>query len=362
MEVKFRAYRDYINEPVRIECPDISWDVRSVVIGSKRFPASRLDIGGRTYLCAVVDAKAGDHVMTVSEDQCIGGHVCGIIEDGSCIAVTIDGKPFTKYYFGSDLAKPYLGPVLSKDGISFTRLNFAEKEHPHQRSVFIAVGDVRLKGLTPDGEEGVDFWNEPQNRGAQIHKKLGCLYAMPSYMMISADNVWQNADGVPMLDESRSFVMYPQDPECRYIDVTTTFTASYGDIEFGPTKEAGPLGIRVADGIRGDRGGHIRNSWGGIAEKECWGRPAVWCDYSGEINGHKLGVAVFDDERNERFPTTWHIRDYGLFAANNLYFRGGLRIAAGESLTYHWRLVFHEGDCDVASKYIIYENQNHISR
>ena len=362
MDLKFRAARRYVNEPVRIECPDLSWDVKSAVIDGRRFPAARLDIGGKTYLCALVDAKAGDNVMTVSDVLCGDCPEGGIIKDENCAAVTIGGKPFTKYYFGSDLAKPYLGPVLSKDGISFTRLNFKEKEHPHQRSVFIAVGDVRLSGLTPEGKEGVDFWNEPAERGVQAHKKLGTLYAMPSYMMISADNVWQNAEGVPMLDESRSFVFYPQDPSCRYIDVTVTFTAAYGDVKFGPTKEAGPLGVRVADGLRGDRGGLMTNSWGAKTEKECWGRPAVWCDYSGEISGHKLGVAVCDDERNERFPTTWHIRDYGLFAANNLYFRGGLDIPAGESLTYRWRLVFHEGGCDIASKYIIYENQNHISK
>ncbi len=49
---------------------------------------------------------------------------------------------------------------------------------------------------------------------------------------------------------------------------------------------------------------------------EVWGHRSKWVDYSGSINGEKLGVAIFDSPTNPRFPTYWHSRDYGLFALN----------------------------------------------
>jgi len=43
---------------------------------------------------------------------------------------------------------------------------------------------------------------------------------------------------------------------------------------------------------------------------------ADWCDYYGSIGGKTVGIAMFDHPSNPRHPTTWHVRDYGLFAAN----------------------------------------------
>ena len=59
----------------------------------------------------------------------------------------------------------------------------------------------------------------------------------------------------------------------------------------------------------------IRNAEGKTGEKECWGYVSAWCDYSGEIDGKPVGVAVFADPNN-KYPSAWHVRDYGLMAAN----------------------------------------------
>ena len=34
------------------------------------------------------------------------------------------------------------------------------------------------------------------------------------------------------------------------------------------------------------------------------------------LGGKTVGLAIFDHPSNPRHPTTWHVRDYGLFAAN----------------------------------------------
>jgi hypothetical protein len=85
---------------------------------------------------------------------------------------------------------------------------------------------------------------------------------------------------------------------------------------------------------------------------EVWGHRSKWVDYSGAINGEKLGVAIFDSPANPRFPTYWHSRDYGLFALNPFGQKAfdpqaeesHWTLAAGQSLKFRWRVVIHPGD------------------
>jgi hypothetical protein len=95
------------------------------------------------------------------------------------------------------------------------------------------------------------------------------------------------------------------------------------------------------------------NSQGGEGEKQIWGKPADWVDYSGTISGQKVGIAVFDSPRSFRHPTTWHARGYGLFAANPFGLREFTRdpqkdaswtIPAGKSLIFRYRVLIHEGE------------------
>jgi hypothetical protein len=50
--------------------------------------------------------------------------------------------------------------------------------------------------------------------------------------------------------------------------------------------------------------------------REVWGKPARWVNYSGEIEGEKLAIAIFDHPSSFRHPVRWHSRDYGLVSAN----------------------------------------------
>ncbi len=318
-------------------------DVNAVSLFGRLFPAEVAN--GK--LTAVLSLPAGQYELTPvkAEPSAIPAPVLSLVPSGDGengkLEVLIDGKVFTSYVYTNELYKPYLGPVMTSFGESFTRLDFETKEHPHHRSVFFGVGDVSLDGREDIGS--VDFWNEPANCGIQVHKGIENVKVTPASASFTAKTLWTSHDGVPMIDTEYEYKFYAQPEGCRYVDLTLTYTAAYGEVKFGVTKEAGPLGVRMADPLRVDNGGYMRNSYGASGEKECWGKAANWCVYGGELDGHKVGVAVFDNESNERYPTTWHIRNYGLFAANNLYFRGGLTIPAGEKLTYRYRIVFFEG-------------------
>ncbi|MFH5185257.1 PmoA family protein [Paenibacillus sp. TAB 01] len=268
-----------------------------------------------------------------------------IHEESKKIDVRVGGSYFTSYVYDSTIAKPYLGPMIGPYGDSYTRLDFETKEHPHHRSLWLAIGDVN----------GIDMWNEPAERyGRQLHQRFTEVADGPVCGVITSHNVWTSFNKKPQIDEVRTITLYNTPAGGRMIDLDVMFTANYGQVEFGATKEAGPLGIRVAESMKVDNGGTMVNSYGSVSEAECWGKRAEWCDYFGEVGGHTLGIAAFDHPDNEQFPSYWHIRNYGLLAANNFYFSGGKLIKPKETVRYQYRVYFHEGDTQaggVANKY-----------
>ena len=154
----------------------------------------------------------------------------------------------------------------------------------------------------------------------------------------------------------------------RVFDFEITLLASNGPLTFGDTKE-GTMAVRLAETMRlkGKVGqGHIVNSEG-VRDDKTWGKRADWCDYSGPVDGKNVGIAIFDNPSNPRHPTWWHVRDYGLFAANPFgrhdfeslpdKTAGNLVVPAGGSITFRYRLYLHEGDeqqIGVAAKYAEY--------
>jgi hypothetical protein len=175
---------------------------------------------------------------------------------------------------------------------------------------------------------------------------------------------WMDKDGEsPTVDEQRDIFIYNLLNSETILDVRVKFRAKYGDVKFGDTKEGGFLSVRVADSYRGSHGGRIENSNGLVAEQECWGKKAAWCDYSGLVNKHTVGIAIMDYPENYGYPTYWHVRDYGLMAANpiaisefkhNKKLDGSYVLKANETLDFQYRLYVHAGnarDAKVEDKY-----------
>ncbi len=342
-----RAVRDMKAEPVYLTAKEgaVSDKVTALVGEGVTFPAGAYKDG----VIALVTAKKGEtFVLTAEEGK--AASKAEIVGENGRYEVKLGGHHFADYICDGSSNKPYFGQVVDNAGNPFTRLDFTVKEHPHQRSVYIAVGDVN----------GVDCWNEKTNYGHVYNEEIVGTVSTAAYASITARNRWTDFSGEKdLVEETTKFTVYNQDEDCRLVDIETTFTAKYGEVVFGPTKEAGPLGIRLIDGLREDIGcGTLSNSWGGVGEKECWSRSAAWCDYAGKLEDvGDMGVTVFDNEKNERFPTAWHIRSYGLFAANNLFFKGGLTIRDGESLTYRFRLMFRRREMtreELSDRFVLY--------
>src|SRR6185295_7073001 len=123
------------------------------------------------------------------------------------------------------------------------------------------------------------------------------------------------------------------------------------EVVFGDTKE-GSFGVRMASSIRVDskQGGEIVNS-DGLTNQAAWGKPAAWVDYHGPVDGETWGIAILNHPSSFRYPTYWHVRTYGLFAANPFGIHdftgstdGSFTLAAGKSIELKYRVLLHKGD------------------
>lgn len=342
MKITAKAIRNCKEEPLYIKCDEeISGNISCAVDEKGNvYPAQKIDGG----VIVIITADKDEEIkLTLSNEKTFDD--ISFSAGNEKLDILFNGKLFSSYQYLSELKKPFFGPVYTKTGNTFTRPDLHHEEHPHQRSVFIGVGDVN----------GVDLWNEPENSGYLSKGKPKNIVCGSAFASFEAVNIWLDKDGNALIDETRKTTVYNQSEDCRYVDLEVTFKASYGDVEFGDTKEAGPLGVRVNEAIDVDHGGYMRNSYGAVGESECWSKSAQWCLYGGKLDGEDCAIAVFDNEKNERYPTCWHIRDYGLFAANNLYFRGGIKIPKDEEIKYNFRICFfnNSGD-DVNDRFLIY--------
>jgi hypothetical protein len=276
------------------------------------------------------------------------------------IAIEIDGRPFTDFYVaGPEVTKPYLHPLRAATGTYVTRMwpmeNVPEeegtkKDHRHQRGLWFGHENVN----------GVDFWNNEAsyttpNRGRIVFRKLGAITSGKDKGTLAATFEWTGPTGEALVREDRVMTFY-SGPTLRVIDFDITLTA-LREATFGDKKD-GLFGIRLRPALQEDTGtGHISNADGLAGEKQVWGKPSDWCDYSGQIGGEKLGIAILDHPGNPRHPARWHARGYGLFAENPFGLAvftgdasqsGSLALAAGRRLRFRYRVIVHPGDAKSA--------------
>lgn len=295
-----------------------------------------------------------------------GADAVKITEQPDRLRVEINGKLFTEYRF-TGAPHVYFYPVIGPGGVQMTRhypmdpnVPNEEKDHPHHRSLWFSHGAVN----------GVDFWSEASRAGKIVHDKFLEIKSGETVGLIRSTDKWIAPSGEVVCTDERTFRVYARPDSERLFDFEVTVHAPADkDVVFGDTKE-GTMGVRVAESMRlkpnkfnaGKPGGHIVESTG-VRDGKTWGKRAEWCDYSGPVEGRTVGIAIFDNPSNPRHPTWWHVRDYGLFAANPFGIHdfekkpagtGNLTLPAGKSLTFKYRFYIHEGDekaAGVADRY-----------
>jgi hypothetical protein len=293
------------------------------------------------------------------------------------VDVTVDGKPFTSYMWPERVSKPILYPIRTARGTVVTRGFPLEPrpgeraDHPHQVGFWLTYGDV----------DGVDFWGNSEAIPPAERAKMGTIRQREVVAARGGDGKGElevKADWVApgpkvVLEESTRFVFHA-DAATRAIDRLTTLTAKGGTSTFRDTKE-GMLGIRVARALEQpstepevftDARGELTKvpvldnegvtglytSSEGLKGDAVWGTRARWMALSGRVGGEDVVLLICDHPRNPGFPTYWHARGYGLFAANpfgpKAYSNGKDKeqpysIPAGQSTVLRYRLAILPG-------------------
>lgn len=275
-----------------------------------------------------------------------------LFETNNVIRVELDGKLFTEYHF-REVSRPFLYPILSASGDHLTRrwpqetVPGEEHDHPHHHGLWWAHGAAN----------GQDFWSEAQGAGRTVHQSFAELSSGAEEGVLISRNRWVDHSGNVVANDERTFrFLAPRGGE-RILDFSITIFATPGELVLGDTKE-GSMAIRLAESMRvkaadGTTGrGRLVNREG-LQNGAVWGTHSAWCDYSGPVGSSVQGVAIFDHPGNPRHPSTWHARDYGLFAVNPFGLHdfekappgtGDLKIPAGKSVTFRYRFYFHPGD------------------
>jgi hypothetical protein len=259
------------------------------------------------------------------------------------VDVLIDGKLFTSYIWPESIKKPVLWPVISAGGNEVTR-QFPLKnkageraDHPHHVGVWLNYGDVN----------GLDFWNNSEaiteekagNYGTIYHESIGTTKSGKGEGLLVTSASWKDNTGNVLLNEISEYV-FSVDGKTRIIDRSTVLKATNGKVKITDNKE-GMFAIRVTRALELPSKGKVQltDSHGNVTEVEAsddktatgsylssegitnddvWSTRGRWMKLSGVLNGEKVAVVIFDHTSNPGYPTYWHARGYGLFAANTL--------------------------------------------
>jgi len=298
------------------------------------------------------------------------------LPDQKRVDVNIDGQLFTAYQYPNHIAKPILYPLLTASGKALTRGYPIEPrpgervDHPHHVGHWLNYGNVN----------GLDFWNnseaiaaEKKHRYGTIeHQAIKVAKATNGKAHLAVSAVWKAPAGEMLLDEATQFIFSVQD-DIRIIERITTLTAKEVDVSFKDNKE-GMFGIRVsralefptdrpqllvgADGKpntektinnEGVSGNYLSSE--GLEGSGVWGTRAKWMKLYGKLDGEAASITIVDHPSNPGYPTYWHARDYGLFAANPLgqsvFSKGkeqlNFSLKAGEKVTFRYQILVHSG-------------------
>ncbi len=299
-----------------------------------------------------------------------------LVQESGKVVVKINNQVFTQYLFGAGelqgCKKPVLFPVLTAKGTAVTRgyplqpRSGERVDHPHHVGVWFNYGDVN----------GHDFWNNSTAIGPEHKGPFGTIVHTgirqakngqdKGVLTVTAD--WLDKDNQPMLKETTTFV-FSGDTILRTIDRITTLTALNKEVSFKDNKE-GMIAVRVARPLEhpSDKPeiftdasgqattvpqldntgvtGHYRSSEG-IEGEQVWGKRAKWMNLTGKIGDEAISLVIVDHPQNVGYPTYWHARGYGLYAANPLgvkVFTEGkeelnYKLPAGKSVTFRYRIV-----------------------
>jgi Methane oxygenase PmoA len=317
----------------------LAWAVVVVVIGVGAIAASRPGRSGPGKLDNAIQAgPKGPALPGAAAQVAVTPN-----ESARRVDVTIGGAPFTAYIWPERLRKPVLYPIRAATGTLVTRgwpldpRPGERVDHPHHVGLWLNYESVN----------GVDFWNnsdalkpaDAAKMGTIFHRRIVSAKSGASRGELVTEMDWVMPTGKTILHE-RAVFAFAGDSTARRIERISTLTALDERVVFADAKD-GMLGMRVARQLEQpsnepqvytDIAGRatsvpVMDNTGVTGEytssegkkgDAVWSTRGRWTMLTGKIGDEAVTLAILDHPKNPGFPTYWHARGYGLFAANPL--------------------------------------------
>jgi hypothetical protein len=298
------------------------------------------------FLSLAFTACAAQHPSPVSSFE--------VEQHSDRLIITHDSKPVAHFVFrDTNIFRPYFAHVHTPDGLQVTRnhppiAGVDPVDHATMHpGIWLAFGDI----------SGQDFW---RNKAIIRHDEFTTQPTTGRDQLsfgTESTLIATNGDALAKLDST--FILTSQH-DGYLLSWKAAFTPLTDHFTFGDQEEMG-FGVRVATPLSEKNGGNVHNSNGLTGAKNCWGKTAAWCDYSGMLSNRLVGITVMPNPGN--FRTSWfHSRDYGLLEANpfgrKAFTKGeasSVPVRKGESLTLRFAAFIHSSPtnkpADIAGAY-----------
>ena len=272
------------------------------------------------------------------------------VKVGSKINVTIDGKYFTSYIFSSDEKYPFFYPVNGPlSGGSVTSMR--NGEYPHHSSLFFGCDMVN----------GGNYWQEGLERGRIISVNAEILKEGGDTVVISDECIWSRPGAISPVKDSRKITITAPSANVHQMDVEITMEMLI-DVHIRKTNHS-LFSARMAADLSVKNGGTMVNAEGAKGEKDTFGKPSPWIDFSGKRGEFIEGLAILQHPSNPWYPSPWFTRDYGFISPTPMYWpQNGEEtfMKKGEKLKLCYRVLVHGGsavEAKIGELFEIFKNQ-----
>lgn len=276
--------------------------------------------------------------------------------------VKLDGREAFVYYYEGVRDLPHIYPLNSPSGKNM--LVRKTEPWPHHRAFWIS-DTVERDGVKGDVYNsyysGVKVGNKehesPFNAGAR-HVSFGETSATSGTAHIAQELVWETSrtqTAFPLLTEHRDMKLYALDG-AYLIDLSFKLQADFGDVKFisDAVHYSWPY-LRLNSTFSGDGGGVITASNGATGQEATNLKPALWMDYSNNVEGTTEGVAMFQWPDGEE--RKWLTRKYGTFGPRRPEHLSGkpFTLKKGESIAQRVGVLVHKGDVQTGNVAELYD-------
>jgi hypothetical protein len=261
---------------------------------------------------------------------------------GHQVSFRIDGVEKVRWHYGAGYPRPFFFPFNGPSGESLTRMGHpGAPDHDHHRSVWFAHADV----------EGVDFWSD--NTTARVRQKQWLAYEDGDDEAVMASLLgWFDGEGNELMEQEVVAALMPMGEGEHALELQLTFRPGADRVEVELRKtNFGFLAVRVARSLSVHFGDGALTSGEGLeGERQIFGKPARWVDYSGPVvvgEGEERravteGITYFDHPDNPGSPVHWHVREDGWMGAGfNL--KEARTITAEDPVELRYLLYAHSG-------------------